>query len=55
MAGAAARRQGKLIRSLGVPKFNVDGKGGTLTDAEQRKIADSAPARTQNGRIGGSG
>lgn len=52
---AKANALGKRLRSSGVPKNNVDGKGGTLTDAEQRHIADNAPAKTQNGRIGGSG
>lgn len=51
---AKARALGKALRALGVPKNNVDGKGGTLTDAEQRNMADNAPARTQGGRIGGS-
>lgn len=52
MAGGKANRQNKLIRSFGVPATNVDGKGGTLTTAQQREIADNA--RTQNGKIGGT-
>lgn len=46
-----ARGLRKLIRDLGVPRDNVDGKGGSLTVQEQQKIADKT--RTQGGRIGG--
>lgn len=52
---AKASGLGKRLRGLGIPKNNVDGKGGTLTDAEQRRMADKAPALTQGGRIGGNG
>ena len=45
------KKQDKLIRDFGVPRDNVDGKGGSLTPTEQAKIANGA--RTQDGRIGG--
>jgi hypothetical protein len=48
----AKSRQSKLIRSFGIPRDNVDGKGGSLTVDEQERIAEAE--RTQNGRIGGS-
>jgi hypothetical protein len=47
-----ARGLRKLIRDFGVPRDNVDGKGGSLTVQEQQQIADKA--KSQSGRIGGT-